>query len=149
MGDRYTYCMHYKQWTALMVLALLFLLVLACMCPSFSYGSTYKEAMTQPSVTFFAGNQDIPVMPGLVELEARSFSYDKPEGEITEIVARIEGVNDQQVLYYYEVTLPQFGWNKVVEAKGGHFFRKSEYLDFSFDTEGAQRFVKIMIRPSR
>ena len=117
--------------------------------PAFSQGSAYKETMTQPPVTFFAGNQDIPVMPGLIELEGRSFSYDKPEGEITEIVARLEGLNPEQVLYYYEVTLPQFGWNRVIDAEGAHYFRKEEYLDIAFDEEEGSDLVKILIHPSR
>jgi hypothetical protein len=99
-------------------------------------------------VTFFSGSQDIPVMPGLVELDGRSFSYDKPEGEIIEIVARMDGVNTEQVLFYYEAILPQFGWGKVNAVfDGANFYREEAYLDISFDSEGAQSFVKIMIHP--
>ncbi len=135
-----------KTGMAVFILSLLFALIY--IRPSFADGFMYKEEAIQMPVQFFAGNQDIPLMPGLVELEARSFSYDKPEGEITEMVARMDGVTAEQVLYYYEVTLPQFGWNRIIDAKGGSFYRKNEHLDFSFGTEDENNFVKIMIRPS-
>jgi len=86
-------------------------------------------------------------MPGLVEVEDRSFTYDKPEGEITEIVARVDSVTEEQVLQFYEISLPQFGWSRVTEE--GHFFRKGEYLDITFEADGDQTYVRIMIRPSR
>lgn len=100
---------------------------------------------------FFAGNQDIPVMPGLVELPGRSFSYDKPEGEISEIVAGMGLVSADQVIYYYDSILPQFGWNKVMDTRGdgGRYYRKNEYLDISFVKDGKENLAKIMIRPSR
>ncbi len=129
------------------VVTLLFLSIFAC--PAFSQSPPYKETMIQSPVTFFAGNQDIPIMPGLIELQGRSFSYDKPEGEITEIVAEFNGIDVRQVLYYYDVTLPQFGWNKVVEAEGGHYYRKGENLEISFDEEEGQSLIKIMIHPCR
>jgi hypothetical protein len=123
-----------------------------CLSVSSLYAGTpvYKQTVTQSPVAFFAGNQDIPVMPGLVELEARSFSYDKPEGEITEIVARMDGVSAEEVLYYYEVTLSQFGWGKVNKVfDGASFYREKVYLDISFVKEGADELVRIMIRPVR
>ncbi len=145
MGITYIYNKCYGQ--RIMLVASMLLLIYVR--PLYADSPVYKDVMTQPPVTFFAGNQDIPVMPGLTEVEGRSFSYDKPEGEITELVAVVEGLSAEQVLYYYDVTLPQFGWNKIIEAEGGHFYRKGEYLDFSFDTEEAQSLVKIMIHPSR
>ena len=59
------------------------------------------------------------------------------------------GIDVRQVLYYYDVTLPQFGWNKVVEAEGGHYYRKGENLEISFDEEEGQSLIKIMIHPCR
>lgn len=133
-----------------MVLLQLFAFMPICVRSSCADGSVYKSAVIQPSVKFFAGSQDIPIMPGLEELEGRSFSYDKPEGEIIEIVARMEGVNSEQVLFYYDVILPQFGWGKAnMVFDGANFYREEEYLDISFEAEGAQSFVKIMIHPSR
>ena len=140
----------YALAAAVLVLTSIYVVPPACaQLPSVPTTPVYKEPFSRPTVEFFAGNQDIPVMPGLAELEGESFTYDKPEGDITEIVARMEGVNSRQVLYYYGATLPQFGWNRVIDAGDGHFFRQDEYLDISFDQKDGQDFVKIMIRPSR
>ena len=94
--------------------------------PSSVYVSSKdKDVRISQSTTFFTGYRDIPVMPGLVEMEEASFTYDKPEGDIIEIVAQLNGVGPEQVLHYYDVILPQFGWNKVSE--GGHYYRQGEY----------------------
>lgn len=149
MNMTYMYDKPCRLWIVPILIVLFSFFVLVYVRPSFADAPVYKETLTRSSVDFFVGNQDIPVMPGLVELEARSFSYDKPEGEITEIVAQMNGVTIDQVIYYYDVTLPQFGWNKVIGVEGGHFYRDKEYLLFSFAAEGDQSFAKIMIRPSR
>ncbi len=132
---------------------MLFSLLFVCsIYAHFSYADgvhVHENSLAQSPAVFFASGQDIPVMSGLIEIETRSFSYDKPDGNITEIVALLDGVGIEQVLHYYSVTLPQFGWNRIVDIKGGHFYRSGEYFDFSFEKEGDKNLVKIMIRPSR
>ncbi len=95
---------------------------------------------------FFAALQDVPIMPGLVEMEDHSFSFDKPEGKITEVAALTKGTAQSHILDFYQATLPQFGWGRVNESS---FFRKNESLEISFDTEDGVDIVKILIRPSR
>ena len=107
--------------------------------------SGYADARNDEPV-FFAELQDVPVMPGLTEMEGRSFTFDKPEGEITEVVASIGDLREDQVLHFYQVTLPQFGWGKINNSE---FFRKSEYLEISFEKDQDEHIVKIMIRPTR
>tara|TARA_R110001592_G_scaffold3525_6_gene19811 strand:- start:8018 stop:8419 length:402 start_codon:yes stop_codon:yes gene_type:complete len=104
------------------------------------------DTRTESAPVFFEALQDVPVMPGLVELEGQSFSFDKPEGEITEAVAALGDLREDQVLYFYQVTLPQFGWGKVSDAE---FFRKNEQLEISFEKNQDGHLVKIMIRPTR
>lgn len=114
---------------------------------------SYPDSIRQrrdslPSAQFFSGSRDIPVMPGLVELPDRSFTFDKPEGDITEILAYPGKIDQGQILYYYGAVLPQFGWNRVSDMRG-RFFRQNEALDISFVKEEGQFFVKFSIRPSR
>lgn len=85
-------------------------------------------------------------MPGLTEVEDRSFSFDKPEGQITQVSALIGAqYTKENVLYFYNATLPQFGWGRVSEQR---FFRQDEHLDISFEEEGTQRFVRINMQPA-
>ena len=61
--------------------------------------------------SFFAGLPDVPLMPGLVELEERALSFDKPEGRILVGVASVDdSLLANQVQAYYAEVLPQFGW---------------------------------------
>ena len=108
--------------------------------------SGYALAQDQTTETiFFSGYQDIPVMPGLAEIEGRSFTFDKPEGDITEIVASLQGVEKERAIHFYKMILPEFGWSYVNEAR---FFRKNEFLDISFEKEQGEHIMKIMIGPS-
>ncbi len=90
---------------------------------------------------FFSMLQDIPLMSGLDELEDQTVSFDKPEGRIIESKALMQGITKDQVLYFYQITLPQFGWGKVAENQ---FFRNGEFLEIDFEEE----LVKIMIKPT-
>ncbi len=102
------------------------------------------DAVSAPQ--FFSSMQDVPLMPGLVEVEDRSFSFDKPEGQIIQVTALIDdNYTKENVLYFYNATLPQFGWGRVSDLR---FFRQDEHLDISFEDEGAQRFVKINMKPA-
>ena len=101
---------------------------------------------SKPVPEFFEALQDVPLMPGLVELDEPSFSFDKPEGGITEGVARIDGAGRDQVLQFYQATLPQFGWGKV---NASEYYRHNEHLEITFEHEQQSEIVRIMIRPSR
>ncbi len=107
---------------------------------------SYADNKLEPAPSFFSSLQDIPVMPGLIEVEEQSFSFDKPEGKITEVTALLGDLHENQVIYFYQATLPQFGWGKVNDLE---FFRNGEYLKISFDHDSIDKVVKIMIRPTR
>ena len=61
--------------------------------------------------SFFERLPDIPLMDGLVEIEDRAFSFDKPEGRILKAYAQVDaGVDAQSLISYYAQVLPEFGW---------------------------------------
>jgi hypothetical protein len=68
---------------------------------------------------FVAGTEDLPLMPGLAQLDTDSVVFDKPEGRIVEAKARgklsLAAVRD-----FYGATLPQLGWH----ATGGNAWRR-------------------------
>lgn len=122
-------------------------MALVIFCISFvSYPFHISSHAQTTDVAFFETMLEIPVMPGLEEIPLRSFSFDKPEGEINEIVARMHDLGKQDVMTFYEAILPQFGWGKVSSTQ---FFRDSTLLDLSFENEQNQDFVRILIRPTR
>lgn len=94
---------------------------------------------------FFDVVQDIPLMEGLEETQGGAILFDKPEGGIVEVVAHMARVDKDQVLRFYHAVLPQFGWSAV---DGTNFYRKAETLSFSFEHEGDENYVRIMVRPT-
>src|SRR3990172_1683590 len=80
------------------------------------------------SSTFVAGVEDLPLMPGLVEIGDAGVVFDKPGGRIVEAYA--EGKTRRaEVIAFYGQTLPQLGWR----AAGATIYRREgERLEFDF-----------------
>lgn len=92
---------------------------------------------------FLTGLEDVPLMPGLSEVEDAGVVFDKPEGRIVETHARGE-LSPSQVLSYYEAVLPQLGWR----AEGdGRFRREDEVLRIAFTTVGKRLTVRFSLSP--
>ena len=77
---------------------------------------------------FFAGIEDLPVMPGLEQMQGAGVSFDKPEGRIVEVAARGK-VSRRAVVEFYRAVLPQLGWRAAGE---GRYRREGEHLNLSF-----------------
>lgn len=58
---------------------------------------------------FVAGTEDVPLMPGLRNIDEQLVVFDKPEGRIVEAEARGR-VKRAAVEKFYAATLPQLGW---------------------------------------
>lgn len=94
---------------------------------------------------FFVGLPDIPVMPGLTELEDRGLSYDKPEGRILVAVASIDdSISDSDIERFYEQALPQFGW---VPKTRFFYERGEEVLEISIHYDGTKKILEVIISP--
>jgi len=117
--------------------------LIAFMGVNTSYAQAPQENITPQ---FFALLNDVPVMPGLIEDEASAVMFDKPEGRIIEAYAYMDGITVQDVVAFYHGALPQFGWGAV---EGNVYFRRSEYLELSFEGDEGKNRVKFMIKPSR
>lgn len=96
------------------------------------------------TTAFFSSVQDIPLKPGLVELDDQALTFDKPGGRIIESIAQIKNGTNQEVLSYYEQALPQLGWTKKYD---GSFVRNGERLKIDFENFDDKRFFRLMIEP--
>ena len=95
--------------------------------------------------TFFNSLPDFPLMPGLIELEERSLSFDKPEGRILIAVASVDAfVDDSQLESFYSQSLPQFGWAEVAPFS---YVRGNEKLGMEILLDGEQRLLEVTISP--
>lgn len=77
---------------------------------------------------FVAGIDDMPLMPGLVQLAERNVVFDAPSGRIVEAYAEGSVARDA-VRSFYARTLPQLGWR----GQGGdRYVREGETLRLEF-----------------
>ncbi len=77
---------------------------------------------------FVAEVADLPLMPGLEEVEGAGVVFDKPSGRIVEAYAQGR-VTRAAVLRFYNDTLPQLGWRASGTAS---FLREGESLAIEF-----------------
>jgi hypothetical protein len=68
---------------------------------------------------FLSRLEDLPLAPGLSEDAAAGLSFDSAGGRIVEAYAR-GNLTEDQVLRFYEETLPQLGWT----AEGEREYRR-------------------------
>ena len=93
--------------------------------------------------SYIAEVEDLPLMPGLAEVEGAGVVFDKPDGRIVEAYAQGE-VARGSVLAFYRKTLPQLGWRAVGAAR---FQREDETLSLDFLDAGGALIVRFSLVP--
>ncbi len=93
---------------------------------------------------FFSVIQDVPLMPGLVELGEQAVVFDKPGGRFAESLADLGGQSAEEVAAYYAVSLPQFGWDR---AGANRYEREGEVLAFEFEQSAGRGLVRVSLSP--
>lgn len=93
---------------------------------------------------FMTGFEDLPLMDGLKQSEDAAVAFDSPGGRIVEAYAQSERIEKQQVMEFYDKTLPQLGWTRLKKKTGTSSFsyaREGEELTISVD-DGAPATVR-------
>jgi hypothetical protein len=93
--------------------------------------------------SYIAEVEDLPLMPGLAEVEDAGVIFDKPDGRIVQAYAQGE-VAREAVLAFYHQTLPQLGWRPTGAAT---FRREGEALSLSFLDGGGALIVRFTLVP--
>lgn len=93
--------------------------------------------------SYIAEVEDLPLMPGLAEVEGAGVIFDKPDGRIVEAYAQGEVARDA-VLAFYRQTLPQLGWRAAGAAA---FRREGEALSLDFLDGGGALIVRFTLVP--
>ncbi|MGB1547677.1 MAG: hypothetical protein ACPHIA_03990 [Alphaproteobacteria bacterium] len=98
----------------------------------------------EPAYAYLHGIEDLPLMPGLTEVEEAGIVFDKPAGRI--VVAFAEGeASETDVLDFYTSTLPQLGWRLENKAT---FQREGEVLHIEFEPSGQSLLVRFSLSPN-
>lgn len=85
-------------------------------------------AAADERAAFLAGHEDLPLMPGLTQVEDAAVAFDTSSGRI--IVAWATGpVERAAVLAFYADTLPELGWTRM---RADRFQREGETLQLEF-----------------
>lgn len=86
--------------------------------------------------SFMAGFEDLPLMDGLKQAEEASVSFDTPSGRIIEAYAESEKIGKQQIVDFYDKTLPQLGWKRrraSAKTASPSYVREGEELTISIE----------------
>jgi len=113
---------------------------LLAVLPLFGAGAGPTRAQVQ---SYIAEVEDLPLMPGLAEVEGAGMVFDKPDGRIVEAYAQGE-VAREPVLAFYRKTLPQLGWRATGAAT---FRREGEALSLDFLDGGGALIVRFTLVP--
>lgn len=118
------------------------LLLVTCLAPAAHAQQESGEA--RPAPAFFLKLNDVPLMPGLVELENEAIIFDKPGGRIAESSAESQTLSVEDINRFYTKTLPHLGWQQV---EGNAFVRNDEMLEIDITDETVARHVQITVTP--
>ncbi len=88
--------------------------------------SLLASTMTLAADRFVSGIADLPLMPGLEEIDGSAMVFSKPQGRIIEVMAR-GAVTRDAVRAFYDLTLPELGWRR---QETGGWQRENELLRF-------------------
>lgn len=86
---------------------------------------------------------DLPLMPGLTEVDGAGLAFDKPSGRIVEAYAR-GAVEAADVRGFYKDSLPQLGWRA---AGPDLFLREGERLALEILPDGPPLTLRFVLRP--
>lgn len=93
---------------------------------------------------FLTTINDVPLMPGLQELEDEALVFDKPSGRIAETTAAGEGVTRAEIEQFYSKTLPQLGWARI----GPHrYLREGEALNLDVSEQEQFGLIHFSVKP--
>lgn len=99
----------------------------------------------QAETRFFENLTDVPVMPGLEELEDQSLMFDKPEGRIIETMAAGEGLEKADIYRFYGESLPQLGWERIAENA---FVRGQERMIIHVEEHDGYQLARFSVQPA-
>ena len=92
---------------------------------------------------FLGVYEDLPLAPGLAEVEGSGLSFDSPGGRIVEGYAT-GAVEAAEILKFYAATLPQLGWARDSDTL---YRREAEVLKIDTEVDGGALAVHFTISP--
>jgi hypothetical protein len=92
---------------------------------------------------FLSVYEDLPLAPGLTEVDGSTLTFDSPTGRIVDAYAK-GAVTAPAILKFYGAALPQLGWRRESDTR---FRRETEVLHLDAAAEGRAVVVHFTISP--
>ena len=105
--------------------------------------SLLAATMTLAGDRFVSGIADLPLMPGLEEIDGSAVVFSKPQGRIIEVMAS-GAVTSDAVRAFYDRILPQLGWRR---ARAGGWLRENELLRFDIRDNKSGLVIRFSLTP--
>ncbi len=102
------------------------------------------EKAGQGAPVFFEALYDVPVMPGLNELQDQAMLFDKPNGRIAAVEAASKTLSALDIARFYQEVLPTLGWNKI---KDNQYVRGGDQLLMEITAKPPLTFVRFTLSP--
>jgi hypothetical protein len=105
--------------------------------------SLLATTMTLAADRFVSGIDDLPLMPGLTEIDGSATVFSKPEGRIVEVTAT-GAVSRDAMRAFYDRTLPELGWHRQA---AGSWQRENERLQFDMRDDKKGLVIQFSLTP--
>jgi hypothetical protein len=106
-------------------------------------GIAASPAWGEEATTYLSGVEDLPLMPGLVEIGGSTTAFDASSGRIVEAYAAGR-VERRRVVDFYARALPALGWE---EERASLFRRADETLEIDLFEAGDRLIVRFTLNP--
>jgi hypothetical protein len=100
--------------------------LLTSSCSSLQGINIIAKSSKQSSQQFLSGGEDIPIMAEMKKIsDESSIGYDSKNGSVASS-SYITALNQEEIIKFYNQTLPQLGWQLVNQAKTVLNFRREK-----------------------
>jgi hypothetical protein len=111
--------------------------------PSIALALALGFAASAHAEGFLGVYEDLPLAPGLTEVQGSGLTFDSPGGRIVEGYAK-GAVKAADILKFYSTTLPQLGWTRESDSQ---YRREAEVLKLATEADGRALVVHFTISP--
>jgi hypothetical protein len=99
--------------------------------------------MSRAAGDFVTGFDDLPLMPGMIEIPETDVSFDTTAGRIVIAFVRTP-TRAEKIRHFYATTLSQLGWH---QQSATAYAREGEVLSFDYLTDGPDTIVRFSLLP--
>ncbi len=102
------------------------------------------SAAARAETAYLTALPDVPLMAQMQEIRDSDVVFDKAQGRIVEETVKASKLTPQQIVNFYQATLPALGWKTINPQR---FSRNGEQLIVNLDKLKDEGLVKFSVSP--